>query len=406
MPSTRPKVFSIETERNPAVYSPGSVIRGNVVIELTERMSPVHSVMVNLYGKAYTYWTEKRGSGRYRYRVTYTNTEVVLNVTLANILPMPTNQPSVYSQSLSAPATRLAIELAPGRYKFPFNIHIKDDVRLFTSFEHPSTLFGPTAYIRYMLTAGISLSVGKIDHVAVKGITVINNIDTNAPNLLRRLLVSNEKTVCCLCCSSGPITMTVMTDRSAYCSGESICISVDYENHSKRRIDGIRANLSQTTEFYGKPEYHGLLSLTTLYPKITYGTKNRVIRRVSSSAASENLFLPIPVTTPTITNCTSIKVFYTLHVYLMINKALDLHVELPIVISTIPFRSPIINAPHTSGNHHNRVVQGRSNPISYSAISTDQVYLGMDAYTHGDLYYTPMYSFVDATRESTIPHST
>ena len=31
---------------------------------------------------------------------------------------------------------------------------------------------------------------------------------------------------------------------------------------------------------------------------------------------------------------------------------------------------------------------------------------GMDAYTHRDLYYTPMYSFVDATRESTISHST
>lgn len=208
----------------------------------------------------------------------YTNTEVVLDVTLDNILPMPTVQSSA-GYNRSVPATQSAMELGPGRYKFPFAIHLKNDLasQLITSFEHPPTFYGPTAYIRYTLTAGISLSVGKLDHVAVMGITIISNIDTNAPKLLRPLSISNEKTVCCLCCTSGPVTMTVKTDRSAYCSGESICINVDYENHSKRRIDGVYATLTQTTAFFGKPEYHGLLLFTTLYPKTTNGVKDRTI---------------------------------------------------------------------------------------------------------------------------------
>ena len=138
-----------------------------------------------------------------------------------------------------------------GHYEFPFAFYLPKDLTLPTSFENPLSYFGAGGYIRYKLTAGILLSLGRFgyDYVTIKGITVHDNIDLNAPRLLCCLSSSKEKTVCCLCCASGPVVMTVSTDirRSGYCLGE------DAENHSKRRVDSIRESLKQTTIYYGIP---------------------------------------------------------------------------------------------------------------------------------------------------------
>ena len=45
----------------------------------------------------------------------------------------------------------------------------------------------------------------------------------------------------------------------------------------------------------------------------------------------------------------------------------------------------------SAGSHPNR------SKLSYSAITAKPLYIGNDAYTMGDLHYTPMYSFVDNT---------
>ena len=386
MTSASPKV-SIETASYPPVYYPGSVIKGNVVIELSERMSPIRSIMVTLSGKVYTFWTQKERLGKHYHTIPYTYSEKILDVRLDNVLP--TRQPSTHNRVVSTQS----IELGPGRHKFPFVICLSKNLTLPTSFEYtdPSPFMSRlNGYIRYMLATGISLSSGQ-KYIAVKGITVISNIDTNTPKLLRPLLSSNEKTICCLCCASGPVSMTVSTDRSGYCSGESICINVDVENHSKRRIVEMQASLKQTIVFYGNPEWHGLfrsLVLSRLSSK-TYKT-DKIIKKIAIPADAQTMLLPVPLAVPTTTSsiCSGIQVFYTLDVILVIRNALDLHVEFPIVIGTIPFRGPNINAnPALSHPHFNRPAQERSN-LNHAPVSTKQVYIGFDAYTQGDLYYT------------------
>ena len=280
-------------------------------------------------------------------------------------------------------------ELGPGRHKFPFIICLSKNLTLPTLFEyteHSPFMSQLSGYIRYMLAAGVSVTSGQT-HIAVKGITIINNIDVNTPRLLRRVLSSNEKTVCCLCCASGPISLTVSTDRSGYCSGESIRINVDAENHSNRRIVEIRASLKQTKMFYGNPQWHGLfrsLVLSRLPPK-TYRTE-KIIKTIESSVDTQNMLLPIPLTAPTITSstCSGNQIFYTLDVFLVLRNAWDLHVELPVVVGTIPFRGPNANGPALERNN-----------LIYAPVSTKQVYIGCDAYTQGDLYYTPLYGCVD-----------
>jgi len=251
-------------------------------------------------------------------------------------------------------------------------------------------------YIRYMLAVRVSATSGQ-NFTAIKGITIISNIDVNAPTLLRPLSNSKEKTVCCLCCASGPVSMTVSTDRGAYCSGESIRINVDTENHSSRRIVEIIASLKQTVVFYGDPEWHGLfrnLMLSQLSSK-TYRI-DKIIKTVYSSTNLQNISLLIPLIIPTITGCNSVQVFYTLKVTLVLRNALDLNVELPIVIGTIPLRGPNTNPAANSVNYPQHNDTGRNN-LSYAPVSTKRIYIGIDAYTQGDLHYTPLYSYVDAS---------
>lgn len=55
----------------------------------------------------------------------------------------------------------------------------------------------------------------------------------------------DEKTVCCLCCATGPITVSCNTDKRAYVPGETIYISAVLNNHSNRSVHSLEAELIQ-----------------------------------------------------------------------------------------------------------------------------------------------------------------
>ena len=59
--------------------------------------------------------------------------------------------------------------------------------------------------------------------------------------------MSKDHNVGCLCCASGPIHVTVYTDRGGYCPGEAIGVSAVINNHSKNEILGLEIQLIQCT---------------------------------------------------------------------------------------------------------------------------------------------------------------
>lgn len=137
---SNPKVC-IETTSYPPVYYPGSVIKGNVVIETSERISRIRGIVVTLSGQVYTYWTQKERIGKHYYRIPYSYSENILDVQLPNIFP----------------STQSA-ELGPGRHKFPFIICLSKNLTLPTSYEYtdPSPFMsGLDGHIRYMLASDI-----------------------------------------------------------------------------------------------------------------------------------------------------------------------------------------------------------------------------------------------------------
>lgn len=61
--------------------------------------------------------------------------------------------------------------------------------------------------------------------------------------------MSEDRNVGCLCCVSGPLSVTVYTDRGGYCPGESIGVSAVINNHSNNEILGLEIHLIQFTVY-------------------------------------------------------------------------------------------------------------------------------------------------------------
>ena len=49
----------------------------------------------------------------------------------------------------------------------------------------------------------------------------------------------------CLCCESGPITLSSNLNRSAFCSGDNILITANLVNNTDRDMDELEAKLMQ-----------------------------------------------------------------------------------------------------------------------------------------------------------------
>lgn len=61
--------------------------------------------------------------------------------------------------------------------------------------------------------------------------------------------MSDNLYVGCLCCMSGPLSITLYTDRGGYCPGESIGVSAVINNQSDNDILGLEIHLIQVTVY-------------------------------------------------------------------------------------------------------------------------------------------------------------
>lgn len=113
-----------------------------------------------------------------------------------------------------------------------------------------------------------------------KEFTVFEHIDINTPLLLSPQAGTKDKTLCCWFCTSGPISLSAKIERKGYTPGESL-------------------SSGKTETWSGK-------------------------------------MLKIPPVSPSILDCSIIRVEYSLMVYVDIPGAINLSLNLPLVIGTIP----------------------------------------------------------------------
>ena len=307
--------FDIELNGKGQVYIPGSTVEGNVVLEAS-KVETIHDIKIVFSGEARTYWTVAVSNGTSGRIYLYSDNEVLFSNQLFHLLNDDNHQ-----------------MITAGVHKCPFQFQLPVD-GCPSSFQ--SGALGTEGSIRYWLTATVTQPTFKT--TVQKDVTVNEMVDINVPQLITPLSNSNDKTVCCLWCTSGPISLSVTTDRGGYCIGESIGITVEAKNNSKRRVTVVRASLKQKATLFAKDR-----TFPQTHP--AERVEENVIQRIEGPGIEPggtctwvNKPLLIPVTTtPTINSCRIVKLSYSLTVTLALHYATDLHVTIPITIGNVPY---------------------------------------------------------------------
>ncbi|XP_038659822.1 arrestin domain-containing protein 3-like [Scyliorhinus canicula] len=186
--------------------------------------------------------------------------------------------------------------LPPGRHEFPFSFVLTPPL--------PASFHSVHGNIRYWMTAKLHRP-WKMRTKVKEMFTVVDQIDINSPLLLSPQVATDGKTICCCCCASGPITLNVAIERTAYMSGESIQIYAEIENYSSRKVVPT-ACIYQTETFHAAGQK---IQSTELVTKLK---GEPVVSRQTDSW--NGMELKIPPVPPTLINCNIIQMEYSLMV--------------------------------------------------------------------------------------------
>ncbi|MBN3308251.1 ARRD3 protein, partial [Amia calva] len=239
-------------------FSRGDVISGRVTFDVSKEIK-VEYLTVSAKGKASVHWTERYGrhTAFYKAKERYIKLE---NIIIKQNSEQNNLQPGthVYSFTFQIPMIHLQIiilEVGPNFFFFSPNTNFKN---FFFLIELPSSFVGMYGKVVYQLEAKLHRP-WHLPNTSVKGFTVINPVNIQSPELLAPQMASKNKTVCCLCCASGPIALSARIERRAFTLGESIRIFSEIENGSSRTIRP-KAEIVQKQTFYARGKEKSLVT--------------------------------------------------------------------------------------------------------------------------------------------------
>ena len=347
-----PQVFVIEVQNGSKAFYPGEPINGRVILHCQEQKK-LRGIYLTLVGRAYVHWSESHstGSGQNRrtHTVHYSAEEPYFNFRV-NLWGGETGEQF----------------LQPGNYEWPFSFQLPS-VSLPTSYE---CFYGN---IRYWLEARMDRP-WKFDHVTKFAFTILERVDLNlsTEDLTLPRRGEGQKTLGCLCCESGPLSLTVSTDRAGYCSGEKILVTARLENNTNKEMRMLKATLVRHVRVFARGRSR---------------TVHDVVAKMqtTSGIAPRQTFewnqqpLPIPACPPSSHTCRIVHTEYVLDVEVVVPTfSFNLHVGIPIVIGTEPLRS----------------VYGNSALPTIGFSNTEAVNIADNQYTMGQTQFAPMYSMV------------
>ncbi|KAG2466794.1 arrestin domain-containing protein 3 [Polypterus senegalus] len=297
-------------DSNVPVYSSGDSVSGRVIIEVTGEIR-VKSLCIHAKGFAKVRWTESRNAGsNTAYTQNYTEEVEYLNHKSILIGHERDDDNSEEGHTT----------IHSGRHEYAFSFELPQ-TPLATSFE------GKHGSVRYWVKAELYRPWLPLPMKIKKEFTVFEHIDINTPSLLSPQAGTKEKTLCCWFCTSGPISLSAKIERKGYTPGESIQMFAEIENCSSRMVVP-KAAIYQTQTFYAKGKMKEVKQLVAN------------LRGESLSSGKTETWngkmLKIPPVSPSILDCTIIRVEYSLMVYVDIPGAMNLFLNLPLVIGTIP----------------------------------------------------------------------
>ena len=288
------RIGLVQSTPNQAYY-PGSTITGSLLLDVDESKS-YNQILIQFAGVSYVHWTESHTTGTGEHRRTetrhYSSSESYVDLTA----PLWNSQQSPGGK------------LAPGQYNWPFSFNIPPNA--------PSSFEGSVGHIRYHLVGKIVTGLLKFNHSVELRVPVQQLVKISDPRLLQPVRQEVQKTVCCLCCASGPIVLTVALPKTGFCIGESLQLHASLENGSNRRLR-ITANIVQHVVFFAQGHRrHGGKTLVSI------GSDE--IEARASRNWDPTIQVPHDIDIIHETSCRNINVTYSLTVVCQIPRALNL----------------------------------------------------------------------------------
>ena len=193
-----------------------------------------------------------------------------------------------------------------------------------------------SGHIAYMIIATIHKEgVLRMNCVVSIPITVANAVAISDPLLQQPRSKEVRKTLCCLCCASGPIVITATVPRTGYCVGcDSIPLEVTIENGSSRNVRKLVAAIVKDVTYRSNGGQTATRSKTiaSIATCESIGQHSTVVWRPEA--------FEVPYTETTSEKCAILKVTYYLKVSGVIAFDFDATVQIPLVLGNIPFTSP------------------------------------------------------------------
>ncbi|KAK6180227.1 hypothetical protein SNE40_012419 [Patella caerulea] len=364
-------IFEITFANQQEVFYGGQIIQGHVTVELKDEIK-MRGIRLHFEGGARVHWTEQTNS----VTRSYSSSETYFNHTLVLFGNGP-------EQKEEDPV------LKAGRYTYPFSFQLPTGI--------PSSYEGFSGRVRYSV-AGVINRPWKFDHTTRRAFTVVDPLDLNLePMATKGASANDEKTLCCLCCKSGPISCMFKLNRLGYVPGEVIPITGEINNGSRRKMTSSFADIRMTVQ------YHATIKTRTRWNSVSKISHGAIEPGDSDMWNGDHL--PIPPLPPSgLRGCRIIDIKYS--AVLNVDPSglgLDLVVPIDILIGSIPLHAVAQQygpPPPLSGTSIPMQPSAPSNmglpPPSYAESAFGKVNIREESdneHTRGNMEFAPVYSY-------------
>ncbi|XP_072022980.1 arrestin domain-containing protein 3-like [Amphiura filiformis] len=378
------QVFEVIFDGGVDLFRAGEWVQGHVRIVLSQPKSDIRGIQIKYKGKGKTHWTETEthGSGDDR------RTETVHYYMKEKYFE---EKMLILGRDKSEKGEK--VHLDAGEHNFPFRFQIP-------ATPLPHAFEGRYGRIRYKVRAKIDRP-WKFDHTVEKLFNIVGvPVDLNTrPEAPMPSASQDEKTICCLCCASGPIKASAQTDKSGYVPGETIWVSGFIENNSSREICDITAKFYQKVHFRAKRHGHGWEHHRE--QKTNLGEQRGEGCGEHRTASFDRKPFLVPSCPPSgLDGCDIMSIEYYIEFEADVSGTpFDLELKLPITIGTVPLYSAYYSAAFPPGEV---VTQQPTAPPSEPPPPSYEVAMGGPQeipsksghdYTFGKMMYAPKYPY-------------
>ncbi|KAJ8305449.1 hypothetical protein KUTeg_015994 [Tegillarca granosa] len=231
----------------------------------------------------------------------------------------------------------------------------------------------------------------------IKYFTVIGpHIDCMDERYMSPCHAKDKRYSCCLCCNKGPVLLSAVLERSAYCCGENVRLKTEVQNGSDENV-WIICRFVQNVEYFINKGVLGMNKHVT--HRIWEFKTDEVCPHHSEKFENLQSVLQVPVVPTTLVDvCSVIQICYSLKVVMVMDNAGEvLELEFPVTVATVPFRIP--NSPMPILQYDVAALNVEGGMYISSEFQLGQVYMGDDETDTDDVVlYRPIYVCVPHER--------